>query len=522
MILTEERQYKLWESVGRQLVEYKLSPEQIQQIFQSVENDLTAKGGNRTLLGKGKDAASAVNKAWEDLKTKMQDSGPVKGFDQKVNDALNKIGLGSADPAFENQVSSWVQKYRNFAKEHPVAQGAIYAVLIALTGLSGAGIAGAAALGLLKLADRVLQGDRFTSALYKGAKTGATAYAASKVGDMIKGQQQANAVSGEKVLPVQGQQTPMPGQPISGTSTVDATLSGVQGTDIINHPVYQQVYAQEIAKWGGNPGAMAIQNAQRIATMKAKVAMAGGMQESKQSYINKEETARAWMLRESLGRPRGGVVLTEAGINVVFEGVMDWLKTKGRNLTTKVTADKLMQAWKKAGSPDDSGALMKVLADAGVPQDVTDGVFTSLGISAGPEMSTEPEGGADTTVSTTPADDASDTAPTPAPEPAPTPAPTNPAADKFVQQLIAGFNALTAEEKAEIQKELEIALDASENQNIVKGVNEALRKQFDKLTLEDIECWVNSKAGRASNKRIYEAALLEISYRKAKLKKRYK
>jgi hypothetical protein len=33
---------------------------------------------------------------------------------------------------------------------------------------------------------------------------------------------------------------------------------------------------------------------------------------------------------------------------------VDWAKTKGTNLTTKITADKLLQAWKKAGSPTDS------------------------------------------------------------------------------------------------------------------------------------------------------------------------
>ncbi len=177
VMLTEAKILNEWSTVGKRLVEYKLTPQQIEQIFANAEKGQTGMGGNRTMLGQGKDAVAAVNKAWEDLKTQMQNSAPVKGFDQKVNAALNKIGMGSADPEFQNNVSGWVQKYRDFAKQHPIAQGAIYAVLIALTGLSGAGIAGAAALGLLKMADRVLQGDRFTSALYKGAKTGGTAYA---------------------------------------------------------------------------------------------------------------------------------------------------------------------------------------------------------------------------------------------------------------------------------------------------------------------------------------------------------
>ena len=64
------------------------------------------------------------------------------------------------------------------------------------------------------------------------------------------------------------------------------------------------------------------------------------------------------------------------------EGPMDWLKTKAKNLTTKVTADKLNSAWKKAGSPMDSEAVAKVLADAGVNPDVVKKVYTDLKIPA--------------------------------------------------------------------------------------------------------------------------------------------
>jgi hypothetical protein len=77
--------------------------------------------------------------------------------------------------------------YRKFAKEHPIAQGLIYSALIAAAGISGAGLGGAAVLGLLKMTDKLLQGEKFSSAAYSGAKTGAMAYGASKVGDYIKG-----------------------------------------------------------------------------------------------------------------------------------------------------------------------------------------------------------------------------------------------------------------------------------------------------------------------------------------------
>lgn len=175
----------LWESAGFKLKEAALTADQIQQIFQSVEQGATAAGGNRTLLGKGKDAASAVNKAWEDLKTKVQDSGPIKAVDQKYDDVVAKIEAGLGGP--DNAVNKVIQQYRKFAKEHPIAQGLIYSALIAAAGISGAGLGGAAVLGLLKMTDKLLQGEKFSSAAYSGAKTGAMAYGASKLGDYLKG-----------------------------------------------------------------------------------------------------------------------------------------------------------------------------------------------------------------------------------------------------------------------------------------------------------------------------------------------
>jgi hypothetical protein len=189
-IITETRTYKLWESAGKKLYEAQLTQDQINQIFQYVEKIQTSGGGNRTMLGKGKDAAGAVGKAWEELKTKVQNSGPVKGFDAMYDKAAEQLKQATGG---DQGVMQYVQKYRDFAKKHPVAQSLIYATLIGAAGISGAGIGGAAALGLFKMADKLLQGEKFSSAAYQGAKTGAMAYGASKVGDLIKGQMAAKA-----------------------------------------------------------------------------------------------------------------------------------------------------------------------------------------------------------------------------------------------------------------------------------------------------------------------------------------
>ena len=175
----------LWESAGIKLKEAQLTPDQIQSLFAEIEKSSTDAGGNRTALGIGKDAMSAVNKAWEDLKTKVQDSKPIKNVDSTYDGVIAKIEAGLGGP--DNAVSKVIMGYRKFAKEHPIAQGLIYSVLIAAAGISGAGLGGAAVLGLLKMADKLLQGEKFSSAAYSGAKTGAMAYGASKIGDYVKG-----------------------------------------------------------------------------------------------------------------------------------------------------------------------------------------------------------------------------------------------------------------------------------------------------------------------------------------------
>jgi hypothetical protein len=61
---------------------------------------------------------------------------------------------------------------------------------------------------------------------------------------------------------------------------------------------------------------------------------------------------------------------------------MEKLRTAGKNLTTKVTADKLQSAWKKAGSPADSNAIASILANAGVNSEVVKSVYKDMGIEA--------------------------------------------------------------------------------------------------------------------------------------------
>ena len=141
-ILTEQRSYLLWESVGIKIKEAALTADQIQDLFQQVEKGATASGSNRTLIGKGKDVADAVKTAYDDLVSKVQNSGPVKNIDAKYDEVAEKIKQATGG---DSGVMQYVQKYRDFAKKHPIAQSFIYSALIAAAGISGVGAGGAAA-----------------------------------------------------------------------------------------------------------------------------------------------------------------------------------------------------------------------------------------------------------------------------------------------------------------------------------------------------------------------------------------
>ena len=477
----------LWESAGFKLKEAALTADQIQQIFQNVEQGATAAGDNRTILGKGKDAAAAVNKAWEDLKTKVQNSGPIKNVDAAYDSAVAKIETGLGGP--DNAINKVIQKYRKFAKEHPIAQGLIYSALIAAAGISGAGLGGAAVLGLLKMADKLLQGEKFSSAAYSGAKTGAMAYGASKIGDMIKGKPEGGVGGGEmspdmqqglaadqafqdrilnKFPPDKGYTFDSAGKSLQ---VFDANGTKVFTSDIPLKTMDMKTFADltnngQMATPGISSGSISSDAMAGVSGKAANAASAAGqvvkgagaemfkglasdsmadatikriadsiaagqlstsdlqhLQASQGFVANalsnadpaKEAALTAHynlldkMLRAANDIPvnssiqRTGRALSEGQVYMIFnrisaqqqltEGPMDFikgaaakgmdkLKTVGKNLTTKVTADKLNSAWKKAGSPMDSEEVAAILKQAGVGDDVVGKVYTDLKLPA--------------------------------------------------------------------------------------------------------------------------------------------
>lgn len=357
LLLEQQRTYKLWESAGNKLVEAQLTADQISQLFTNIEQSSTAAGTNRTGLGKAKDATTAVNNAWKDLKTKISNSGPVKGFDQKVSDVLSKIGMGASDPEFNGQVTGWVKKYRDFANKYPMAQQAILGTLIAIAGITGAGVGGAAAIGLLRTADQLIQGKRFSSAAYSGAKAGAAAYAAGKIGDFAKDKLGGGASDAIDAAQTSGDAAKV-GKAVKASGKVAKTAARTF------KPKMEYVNGELI-----------------------DITQTPGFKNIMAKYPNGGKGAYELALKMGAHQARGGTI-SEATIALIFtridEGLWDTIKGKaaqvGKNLTTKVTADKLMSAWKKAGSPTDHIELWKLLVANNVPETLIKSTFSSMGI----------------------------------------------------------------------------------------------------------------------------------------------
>lgn len=110
------------------------------------------------------------------------------------------------------------------------------------------------------------------------------------------------------------------------------------------------------------------------------------------------------------------VGLSETQVLLLFEGIMDKIKGAassaadkakdvaksaigkgvgkakqvGKDITTKVTANKLMRAWEKAGKPTDSDKIASILSQVGVDQEILSDVYDQMNIPFDPETLEQP------------------------------------------------------------------------------------------------------------------------------------
>jgi hypothetical protein len=117
----------------RPLIEATLTPDQINKIFTDVETSATASGGNRSALGQGKDALVKANEIINKAGKWLQDTTPVKAFDQKFDNLKRKINTTFPD----SKILDGISELGILAQEHPKKTAAIVGILTAVASLAG-------------------------------------------------------------------------------------------------------------------------------------------------------------------------------------------------------------------------------------------------------------------------------------------------------------------------------------------------------------------------------------------------
>ena len=167
MALTEQHQvkgmYLEWKNIGHMISEANLTADQINQIFDAAEQQMSASGANRTVVGNVADIGSAIKNGLVKVRDAISRTGPVSGFDvgfdRIQNNLLQAAGGGSGT------VGKALQKYKEIGKKYPVTQGLLYSGMIMLSGLSAAGLGGIAIVAGIKTLDGLLKGKKFSTAV---------------------------------------------------------------------------------------------------------------------------------------------------------------------------------------------------------------------------------------------------------------------------------------------------------------------------------------------------------------------
>ena len=199
--------YREFYKLGVLLREYKMSQQDVQNLFKQVASGAAAGGNvaqagdapasNRTVMGKGADVAGEVKKAFDSVASYIGKTGVVKGADRTFDAAQQKI-MGAVGN--DSKIAQALEWYRELSKV-PGMGLAAKAIIVGLAGLSGAGLGAIAIASGITFVNQILQGNKFSSAVWKSLKTaglvGAIQVAKDFLGRVDVGQGANDAVSAD-------------------------------------------------------------------------------------------------------------------------------------------------------------------------------------------------------------------------------------------------------------------------------------------------------------------------------------
>jgi len=373
------------------------------------------------MIGKGKDAASFINKKIDELGAQLKKAGPVQNADSKFKELKAKIG------ATDSKVAKAIQGVSDWAVANPGKASIAVGILTAAAAMAG-GPLGRALGGFLARAPKdLLQGADLSTAAGKAVKTGALGALVSLgvegLGDAIEGA--ANVAKDtlnpayiraswdymETVNGVPGDWADayLVGYPDDVAPAREAWNNAIEALKADDYATFEQewkVLEDTVEKFNSEEYQASLEGtdearAEWAEGIAAFSKMADGVQAAAQgaaqaSDDKKESTQFKPIQIETIIEwcdQSPAVMLTEGPMDAIKKAgsaVGGALKKGaaavgakaakvGKNMTTKITADKLNSAWKKAGSPTDSDEIAKILRQQGVSDKVLAPVYKQLG-----------------------------------------------------------------------------------------------------------------------------------------------
>jgi ABC-type multidrug transport system fused ATPase/permease subunit len=378
----------------------------------------------------------------------LQQSGPVKAFDAKYEEIKNKIA--SENP----KLAEAFGKYKQFADNNPklqkfllvIATSAAAALGLAVVGGASAGIAATglgvgAATAIVQIADRLLKGEKASTAIGRGATAGivagvtaagvkAAVMALDQLGAITKIKNSFQVEFNGKTAMVNAEDYKAWKEGFAAAekiadsadfmSNADAYFAAANQASVVKaqvaaeilakaaDPAYQEATmaaAEIIIRPGAIESAVAAMRdaAAAINPVIAAAAgqAAGGAGEKKESYYVQQRPLSEGQVYLLLKRVAAQEQLTEGPVwDKVKSGAKNFanreidaaksavgmvgkgLGAVGKQITNKNTYEKLWASWKLEGSPTDSEELAKFLKGQGVSDEVVAKVYGDMKIPA--------------------------------------------------------------------------------------------------------------------------------------------
>jgi hypothetical protein len=362
-----------------------LTPDQIDQIFGAAQA-----GGGRSMLGKAADAVKGAKDKISDVWFNkfggmLQNSEPVKNFDAKYEEIKGKIAAKYPDLAEK------LAKYGEFAKNNPKTHKFLLAIagsVAAAAGVAVAGGVGAGALavgtgagiatGIINIADRLLQGQKASTAIGRGATAGAVAGLAAglaaTVANMVQAGFKADYIGtlGDNQImkgtfSYNGDYTFITGRPedVQAASKAFNQENWQAFYDIVNKvrdPEYLKALdaSREVVKQAAEHYKETTEVIQGLSQIASSAVAGGTAAAGTQPAPTTAESRQAY----------------KAKIIVEF--------------LDKISSKNLRKKWEAAGSPTDSDAVAKVMIDAGANPEVVKNAFTTVGVEPPATLTTAP------------------------------------------------------------------------------------------------------------------------------------